>query len=80
MGGIGCLESVLRRCLRLRRRGERSWLKRSRDRLRGVHGPTDPAVYNAVLEGLERVGLGMKETVRKEAGSSVERTLASGFA
>jgi alpha-aminoadipic semialdehyde synthase len=46
---------------------------------RGVQGPTEPVLYNAVLDGLERVGLGMKESVRTESGTSVERTLAAGF-
>lgn len=31
--------------------------------LRGVAGPTDPSVYEPVLEGMEEHGLGMKETV-----------------
>jgi len=31
--------------------------------LRGVAGPTDPAVYGPVLQGMEELGLGMKETV-----------------
>ncbi|CAK5284284.1 unnamed protein product [Mycena citricolor] len=29
--------------------------------LRGVAGPTEPVIYNAVLTGMEQVGLGMKE-------------------
>lgn len=33
--------------------------------LRGVVGPTHSSIYMPVLEGLARVGLGMKESVRK---------------
>ncbi|KAH6904845.1 Saccharopine dehydrogenase-domain-containing protein [Coprinopsis sp. MPI-PUGE-AT-0042] len=37
--------------------------------LRGVVGPTHSSIYTPVLEGLARVGLGMRESVRKmEAG------------
>jgi len=32
--------------------------------MRGVHGPMDRSVWEPVLEGLEEVGLGMKETSR----------------
>ncbi|KIY47717.1 hypothetical protein FISHEDRAFT_44841 [Fistulina hepatica ATCC 64428] len=36
---------------------------------RGVQGPTHPAVYNAILADLERVGLGMVETVSRSANA-----------
>lgn len=45
--------------------------------VRGVHGPKDRTVYESVLRGLEEVGLGMKETVRK--GPGMEATLTSGL-
>lgn len=45
--------------------------------VRGVHGPTDKAVYKSVLRGLEEVGLGMKESVRR--GRGIENTLATGL-
>ncbi|KAF8639309.1 hypothetical protein AX17_001590 [Amanita inopinata Kibby_2008] len=45
----------------------------------GVVGPSEPNVYEAVLEGLERVGLGMTEV--KIAGNvqTVEQALVDGF-
>ncbi|KAF8646029.1 hypothetical protein AX16_007454 [Volvariella volvacea WC 439] len=44
--------------------------------VRGVQGPSHPSIYNPVLEGLEAVGLGMKETasVRQD---TAERKLTS---
>ncbi|KAF9466713.1 Saccharopine dehydrogenase-domain-containing protein [Collybia nuda] len=39
-------------------------------KLRGVIGPGDPSVYKPVLEGLEKVGLGMKES--KRMGSYID--------
>jgi len=45
--------------------------------VRGVHGPEDRTIYRSVLRGLEEVGLGMKETVRK--GRGMEETLTSGL-
>jgi alpha-aminoadipic semialdehyde synthase len=41
--------------------------------VRGVAGPTDQSIYKYVLEELVRVGLGMKESVRK--GEGMERVL-----
>ncbi|KAF9815156.1 hypothetical protein IEO21_04774 [Rhodonia placenta] len=46
--------------------------------LRGVHGPTDKAVYGTVLAKLEGVGLGMKESSRTGLGL-VEETLHAHF-
>lgn len=46
--------------------------------VRGVQGPTDKSIYQSVLKGLDEVGLGMKERVRK--GTSMEHTLAHGLA
>ena len=46
--------------------------------VRGVQGPTDKSVYQSVLKGLEEVGLGMKERVRK--GTGMEHILAKGLA
>ncbi|KAF8634324.1 hypothetical protein AX15_000984 [Amanita polypyramis BW_CC] len=45
----------------------------------GVVGPSEPSVYEAVLEGLEKVGLGMTE--RRVTGpiETVEQTVAEGF-
>lgn len=45
--------------------------------VRGVRGPEDKTVYESVLRGLEEVGLGMKETVRK--GRGMEEKLTSGL-
>lgn len=45
--------------------------------VRGVHGPEDRTIYRSVLRGLEEVGFGMKETVRK--GQGMEETLTSGL-
>jgi len=45
--------------------------------VRGVHGPTDKAVYGSVLRGLEEVGLGMKENIRR--GRGMEDTLTAGL-
>jgi alpha-aminoadipic semialdehyde synthase len=44
--------------------------------LRGVAGPTDASVYNAVLWGMEEAGLGMKERVH--TGRSIEGSLVPG--
>lgn len=41
-------------------------------RARGVHGPTMADVYEPVLRGLEERGLGMRERVRRGAGSGDE--------
>ena len=46
--------------------------------VRGVQGPTDKSIYQSVLKGLEEVGLGMKERVRK--GTGMEHILAKGLA
>ncbi|CCL98467.1 uncharacterized protein FIBRA_00465 [Fibroporia radiculosa] len=46
--------------------------------LRGVHGPTDKAVYENVLRRLTEVGLGVSEGVRRGTGS-VEDTLHRHF-
>jgi alpha-aminoadipic semialdehyde synthase len=49
---------------------------------RGVCGPAvEESLWNGVLDGLEDVGLGMKETVRQKASTSVtvENTLMGGF-
>ena len=44
----------------------------------GVVGPSEPSVYEAVLDGLEKVGLGMIE--RRVTGiKTVEQTLAEGI-
>jgi len=44
----------------------------------GVVGPSEPSVYEAVLEGLEKVGLGMVE--RRVVGiKTVEQTVAEGI-
>ncbi|EMD35803.1 hypothetical protein CERSUDRAFT_52831 [Gelatoporia subvermispora B] len=43
---------------------------------RGVQGPTEREVYTHILGRLEEAGLGMKESVHKQTGSSVEVTLA----
>jgi alpha-aminoadipic semialdehyde synthase len=45
--------------------------------VRGVQGPTDATVYVPVLEGLEEVGLGMKE--RLMVGKGMEDILESGL-
>jgi len=45
--------------------------------VRGVQGPTDASVYRPVLERLQEVGLGMKETLRKAKG--MEDTLMKGL-
>ncbi|KAF7365331.1 Alpha-aminoadipic semialdehyde synthase, mitochondrial [Mycena venus] len=44
--------------------------------IRGVAGPTDPSVYTPVLQGMEEVGLGMKEAIHK--GRSIEGSLVPG--
>ena len=44
---------------------------------RGVQGPTEETLYRAVLDGLEGVGLEMKEGVRR--GSGMEARLADGL-
>ncbi|KAM6499393.1 Saccharopine dehydrogenase domain containing protein [Amanita muscaria] len=45
----------------------------------GVVGPSEPSVYEAVLEGLETVGLGMKESkVMTRSVRTVERSLVEG--
>ena len=44
---------------------------------RGVHGPADPSVYVPVLEGLEELGLGMKESLR--TGKAIDDTLLEGL-
>lgn len=36
--------------------------------IRGVAGPDDPSIYKPVLQGLEELGLGMKETVTLSTG------------
>jgi len=42
--------------------------------VRGVHGPTDRTLYDAVLDGLQEAGLEMKESVSKvRDGESVGR-------
>lgn len=49
---------------------------------RGVCGPTiEESLWKGVLEGLEEVGLGMKEVVRPKTSASitVENTLAAGL-
>ena len=46
--------------------------------MRGVGGPTDRGVYESVLGGLERLGLGMKEVSRKQM-QGMEGTLAAGL-
>ena len=49
---------------------------------RGVAGPTaDDGIWKGVLEGLERVGLGMREDVRRVPTSStgIVGTLALGL-
>jgi alpha-aminoadipic semialdehyde synthase len=43
--------------------------------VRGVVGPGDPSVYKPVLEGLEKVGLGMTESKRMNTADTVERRL-----
>lgn len=51
-------------------------------RTRGVAGPTaDNAIWKGVLEGLERVGLGMREDVRRvpTASTGIVSTLALGL-
>ena len=50
-------------------------------RARGVHGPgVEGAVWRGVLGGLEEVGLGMRESVRRVAkGGVVERALVEGL-
>ncbi|OJA21128.1 hypothetical protein AZE42_04358 [Rhizopogon vesiculosus] len=45
--------------------------------VRGVHGPTDRTLYDAVLDGLQEAGLEMKESVSK--GQGMERVLAEGL-
>ena len=47
-------------------------------RVRGVAGPSDESIYGSVLVGLEKVGLGMKESVRR--GGGIEGILKSGLA
>jgi len=44
---------------------------------RGVTGPTDKTIYGGVLEGLMKVGLGMRETVGK--GLGMEEALVGGL-
>ncbi|KIJ67291.1 hypothetical protein HYDPIDRAFT_127170 [Hydnomerulius pinastri MD-312] len=44
---------------------------------RGVQGPTEEVLYQAVLDGLEEVGLQMKESVRQ--GSGMEARLSDGL-
>ena len=44
---------------------------------RGVQGPTEEALYRAVLDGLQGVGLEMKESVRR--GSGMEARLSDGL-
>ena len=49
---------------------------------RGVCGPgVERSLWKGVLDGLEEVGLGMKETIRPKTSASVtvENTLAAGF-
>ncbi|KAH7905556.1 Saccharopine dehydrogenase-domain-containing protein [Hygrophoropsis aurantiaca] len=46
--------------------------------VRGVHGPTDQGLYEAVLDGLQEVGLDMEESVR--AGNGMETVLSEGLA
>jgi alpha-aminoadipic semialdehyde synthase len=43
----------------------------------GVAGPTEESVYGAVLKGLEEVGLGMKESMKK--GTGMEGVLRDGL-
>jgi alpha-aminoadipic semialdehyde synthase len=45
--------------------------------VRGVQGPTDATVYAPVLEGLDELGLRMKETFK--TGKGMEDILAEGF-
>lgn len=45
--------------------------------VRGVHGPTDKTLYDAVLGGLQGAGLEMKESVIR--GKGMERVLAEGL-
>jgi alpha-aminoadipic semialdehyde synthase len=45
--------------------------------VRGVTGPTDATVYEPVLEGLDKVGLAMKENFR--TGKGIEDILAEGL-
>lgn len=42
--------------------------------MRGVHGPDDRSVYDAVLQGLEEVGLGMTESVSLKR-DTIEKSL-----
>ncbi|KAH7919203.1 hypothetical protein BV22DRAFT_1023405 [Leucogyrophana mollusca] len=46
--------------------------------VRGVQGPTDRHLYEAVLDGLQEAGLEMKETCRK--GRGMKLTLSEGLA
>ncbi|KAK2465033.1 hypothetical protein APHAL10511_003109 [Amanita phalloides] len=45
----------------------------------GVVGPSEPSVYQAVLEGLEKVGLGMTERKLTGPVKTVEQTLVDSF-
>ncbi|PFH49159.1 hypothetical protein AMATHDRAFT_148287 [Amanita thiersii Skay4041] len=45
----------------------------------GVVGPSEPSVYEPVLDGLERVGLGIVERKIGGGGKTVEKILVEGF-